>query len=40
MVLNDLSVIFILTIVFKHCRKGKPFENLYIDNMNTRDYAL
>ena len=31
MVLNDLSVSFILTTVFKHYRKGKPFDNLFID---------
>ena len=42
MVLNDLSVTFTPTIVFKHSRKGKPFDNLYIyiDNMQTRNYAL
>ena len=40
MVLNDLSVTFIPTTVFKHSRKGKPFDNLYIDNMQTRNYAL
>ena len=31
MVLNDLSVTFIPTTVFKHSRKGKPFDNLYAD---------
>ena len=31
---------FIPTTVFKHSRKGKPFDNLYIDNMQTRNYAL
>ena len=40
MVLNDLSVTFKPTTVFKHSRKGKPFDNLYIDNMQTRNYAL
>ena len=40
MVLSDLSVTFIPTTVFKHSRKGKPFDNLYIDNMQTRNYAL
>ena len=40
MVLSDLSVTFIPTTVFKHCRKGKPFDILYIDNMQTRNYAL
>ena len=30
MVLNDLLVTFTPTIVFKHSRKGKPFDNLYI----------
>ena len=37
MVLNDLSVT-LPTTVFKHSRKGKPFDNLYIDNMHR--YAL
>ena len=40
MLLNDLSVTFIPTAVFKHSGKGKPFDNLYIDNMQTRTYAL
>ena len=40
MVLNDLSVTFIPITVFKHSRKGKLFDNLYIDNMQTRNYAL
>ena len=40
MVLNDLSVTFIPTTVFRHSRKGKPFDNLYKDNMQTRYYAL
>ena len=40
MVLNDLSVTFIPTTVFKYSRKGKPFDNLYIDKMQTRNYAL
>ena len=40
MVLNDLLVTFIPTALFKHSRKGKPFGNLYIDNMQTRNYAL
>ena len=40
MVLNDLSVTFIPTKVFKHSRKGKPFDNLYIDNIQIRNYAL
>ena len=31
---------FIPTTVFKHSRKGKPFDSLYIDNMQTRNYAL
>ena len=40
MVLNGLSVTFIPTTVFRHTRKGKPFDNLDIDNMQTRNYAL
>ena len=28
------------TTVFNHSRKCKPFDNLYIDNMQTRSYAL
>ena len=40
MALNDLSVTFIPTTVFNHYRKCKPFESLYIDNMQTRNYAL
>ena len=40
MVLSDLSVTFIPTTVFKHSRKDKPCVNLYINNMQTRDYAL
>ena len=40
MVLNDLSVTFTATTVFKHSRKGKPFDILYIDDMQTRNYAL
>ena len=40
LVLNDLSVTFIPTIVFKHSKKDKPFDNLYIDNMQKRNYAL
>ena len=39
-VLNDVSVTFIPTAVFKHSRKGKPFHNLYVDNTQTRNYAL
>ena len=38
--LNDLSVTFIPTTVFRHSRKGKPFDSLYKDNMQTRYYAL
>ena len=40
MVLNDVLVTFITTAVFKHSRKGKPFHNLYVDNTQTRNYAL
>ena len=40
MVLSDLSVTFILTTVFKHSRKGKHFHILYIDDIQTRNYAL
>ena len=40
MVLNDLSATFLPTTVFKHPRKGKSFDNLYIDNMQTRNCAL
>ena len=42
MVLNDLSATFIPTTVFKHSRKGKPFDNLYIyiHNMQITNYAL
>ena len=40
MVLSDLSVTFTSTTVFKYSGKGKPFDNLYIDNMQTRNYAL
>ena len=40
MVLNDLSVTSIPTTVCKHSRKAKPFDKLYIDNMQTRNYAL
>ena len=38
--LSDLSVTFIPTTVFKRSRKGKRFDNLDIDNMQTRNYAL
>ena len=40
MVLNNILVTFISTTVFKHSRKGKTFDNLYIYNMQTRNYAL
>ena len=40
MVLNELSVPFIPAAVFKHSRKGERFDNLYIDYMQTRNYAL
>ena len=40
MVLNDISVTFTPATVIKHSRKSKPFDNLYIDNMQTRNYAL
>ena len=31
---------FVADVTFKHSRKGKPFDNLYIDHMQTRNYAL
>ena len=31
---------FVVEVNLKHSRKGKPFDNLYIDNMQTRNYAL
>ena len=40
MVLNGITVTFIPTTVFKHSRKGKLFDNLYIDNVQTRNYAM
>ena len=40
MVLDGITVTFIPTTVFKHSRKGKLFDNVYIDNVQTRNYAM
>ena len=38
MILSDLSVTFVSTTVIKQSRKGKPFDILYIDNIQTYRY--